>query len=292
MESMSIKEKIKKKKFKIKKKWLIIGGVILVVAIVLLIGLNKSRAEQSGLTFSDTTVLALSDIQDTVNTTGTVESASSMTVYSTLAYTVKAVNVEVGDYVEKGALLAELDGDAIADQIESQEAAIGVSSNASAEQIKSAQDNYNAAKYALENGLNAAIISAESQVQITYDNYLATQENYARYEDGLDEGENSSLLSAQAARNTAKMNLESAEDAYDLAKAAYDAAKLARDNKQSELDEANDERAAINSGGGRYHRDRRGNRNLDCGTCCSTGNPGCGAKTIGQRRTGVGLCRG
>jgi multidrug efflux pump subunit AcrA (membrane-fusion protein) len=241
--------KIPRGKIKIKKKWLIISGVVvLVVILALAIGGALGRSGQSSLSLSDTTLLEKHDISDTISATGTVESATSMAVYSSLAYPVKSVSVEVGDYVEQGDLLAELDGETIAEQIESQETALGVANNNSSQQIKAAEDNYQAYLYALEHGLNPSIISGQSQVTAAYDTYITAQQTFTRYQESLEEDENTLLLTQEAALDSAKSNREAAKEAYDAAKAAQQEAAAQVSDQQAELTAAqNDLLAAQNA---------------------------------------------
>ena len=99
------------------------GPLLLAAAVLLLVAFNLLKGGKSTaptLALADTSVLSREDMQNTISATGTVESASSMLVYSTAAYTVQEVPVEVGDYVEEGQLLAKLDDQNIQDQIDSQ----------------------------------------------------------------------------------------------------------------------------------------------------------------------------
>ncbi|MEG1537330.1 MAG: HlyD family efflux transporter periplasmic adaptor subunit [Clostridiales bacterium] len=190
------------------------------------------------LSLDDTTVLTTADFVNSISATGIVESASSMTVYSTLPYTVQSVAVTVGDMVEEGQLLATLDSASIQKQIESQQTGLNSTQQSSAQQIKSAQDNYNAAKYALDSGLNATLISANSQVQSAYETYIKATENYQRYQAGLDAQENTTLLSQDAALAGAENAVDSAQDGYAVAQDARDAASDKVQAKQQELDQA------------------------------------------------------
>ncbi|NLF80421.1 MAG: HlyD family efflux transporter periplasmic adaptor subunit [Clostridia bacterium] len=235
-------------KNKLKKKWLIIGGAILLLLILIIAisGMLK-KAAQSGLSFYDITVLEQGDISDTISATGIVESAVSMSVYSSLAYPVKAVHVEVGDQVQEGDLLAELDGEKIARQIESQETALSVAGGSGSQQIKSAEDNYQAFQYGLEHGLNSGILNAESQVTAAYNAYVTAQETYERYQAGVDKDENTTLLAQQQALNSAKSNRAAMQEAYEAAQAAdkkAGAQRAAITEAQNELAAAQNARAA------------------------------------------------
>ena len=214
----------------------IAAGVLLVLAVSLL-GRGKSGGDAT-LALTDTTVLSRTDLQNTISATGTVESASSMMVYSTLAYTVQEVPVEVGDYVEEGQLLARLDSQNIQDQIDSQEAGRSASSGSSAAAIASARDNYEQFKAGLEDGMNSGILSAESAVTNAYNTYTNAVTTYERYKEGLDSGENATLLNQDAALRGARTTMESAQENYTNALDALYTAEDDINDAQADLDDA------------------------------------------------------
>lgn len=220
-----------------KKRRVLIGAAIVLVAALLL--LPKSGGQESSvLDLSDTTVLRYTDLRSSISASGTIESANSTLVYSTASYTVKAVHVEVGDQVEEGQLLAELDDQNIQEQIRSQEISLNQSAASSAQQIQTAQDNYNNYKTGLEQGLNSTLNSAQNQVSTAYESYIKAKNTYERYKDGLDEGENTTLINAESALRTAENTLDAAEDAYDSAYDRRQSAASARSSAKSALAQA------------------------------------------------------
>ena len=254
-------------KRKKRKKWLIPVVVVAVVAVAVILGaVFGGKEQQAILNLTDTTVLSYQDMEDTISVSGTVESASTTTIYSTMAYPVMAVHVEVGDYVEEGQLLAELDGKTLQNQITTQEIGLETAERTSGMQVQTAQNNYQNFKEGLDQGLNQTLNGAKTQVETAYDNYIRARNTYERYAESLNVGENttiigaeSALRSARTAYETAQDNLplamdalESAEKAEADAKAAvdeawpeYDAAKKARDDKQQEVDALNTELEAL-----------------------------------------------
>ena len=224
-----------------RKKWpyVLLAAVLVLGAASLLGRLSRSTGD-AVLARTDTATLVRSDLRDTISATGTVESAQSMTVYSTMAYTVQEVYVEEGDYVEAGQLLCKLDDQNIQDQIESQQASLSASNGASAASITAARDSYEQFKYALENGLNTSIISAENAVTNAYNAYLTAQDTYQRYQDGLNAGENPTLLGQETALRTARNAVEAADQAYAAALEALDSADSAWDDAADALDDAED----------------------------------------------------
>lgn len=193
----------------------VVAGICLAVVLaVFFLSPKDARAGSAVLDLSGTTVLQYMDMEDSISATGTVESAESMMVYSTMAYTVQEVLVEVGDYVEDGQLLARLDGQNILDSIESQEASLSASSGTSAASIAAAKDNYEQFKATLEDGLNSSILNAESAVTNAYNSYTSAVNTYERYKEGLDAGENTTLLNQEASLRSARTALESAQETY------------------------------------------------------------------------------
>ena len=221
LEETAVKPRRKKKKFK--KRWLVLAVVVLAAAGGLL--LRKKGANTQTVLASDTQVLSYTDLESSVSATGTVESSDTTKVYSTLAYQVKSVLVEVGDTVQEGALLAELDAEPIENQIATQQTSMEVASGSAGAQVQSAYDAYENFKQGLDAGLNASLIGAQSQVDTAYDAYVRAQNAYDRYKENVELGENTQVLSVEAQRNSAATALDQAETALDTANEAYKVAK-------------------------------------------------------------------
>lgn len=220
-----------------RRKWPVAVAVLL--AIMLVLGFLTAGKEH-GVVISptETALLVRTDLEDSVSATGTVESAQCMTVYSTMAYTVQEVLVEVGDRVEEGQLLCKLDDQNIRDQIETQQASLDASTAASNASINAAQDNYQQFKNSLEKGLNASIISAENAVTNAYNAYISAQNNYDRYLAGLQAGENTTLLAQESALRNARSAVENAYDAHEKALESAETAEDALDALEDALREA------------------------------------------------------
>lgn len=230
---------LSKTKKKTKKR--VITAVVLVAlaAVLILPGVLGGGKEVPQLDLTDTTVLAYTDLRSTISATGTVESAESTTVYSTVAYPVMAVHVEVGDQVREGDLLAELDDHSIQNQITSQEISLDLSTRSSSQQVQAAQDNYNNFKSGIDQGLNATLNGAKNQVENAYNNYEKALTAYKRYRDSLDEGENTALLNAEAAYRSASEARDTARETYRQLSDGYDAAAEAYAEAEAQWNEAN-----------------------------------------------------
>ena len=221
LKETAVKPRRKKKKFK--KRWLVLAVVVLAAAGGLL--LRKKGGNTQTVLASDTQVLSYTDLESSVSATGTVESSDTTKVYSTLANQVKSVLVEVGDTVQEGDLLAELDAEPIENQIATQQTSMEVASGSAGAQVQSAYDAYENFKQGLDAGLNASLIGAQSQVDTAYDAYVRAQNAYDRYKENVELGENTQVLSVEAQRNSAATALDQAEDAESSAKKAYNALK-------------------------------------------------------------------
>ena len=219
LKETAVKPRRKKKKFK--KRWVVLAVVVLVAAGGFL--LRKKGGNTQTVLASDTQVLSYTDLESSVSATGTVESSDTTKVYSTLAYQVKSVLVEVGDTVQEGDLLAELDGEQIENQIATQQTSMEVASGSAGAQVQSAYDAYENFKQGLDAGLNASLIGAQSQVDTAYDAYVRAQNAYDRYKENVELGENTQVLSVEAQRNSAATALDQARKAESSADDAVDA---------------------------------------------------------------------
>ncbi len=217
-------EKPQKKKRKIKKRWYVLGAIVLVVAFLLIRCTSQIKQVINQLAYSDTTVLASADIEKSISATGRVESASTENVYSTMSYTVMNVNVEVGDVVSVGDVLCELDPENIQKQINEKEISMDTSKKTSGQQVETAKDNYDNFKDGINSGTNSSLISANSSVQNAYDNWQKAMKAYNDYRNTLNWGENTTILNLETAMDNAEMNLNTARKTYEDAKTAYEAA--------------------------------------------------------------------
>ncbi len=212
-----MKENVKSRKsiknlFKGKKK---IIAIIIVIILVLLILMPKGRGRAFETVYlTDTTQVTYGQIKNTVSAAGTVESASSMSVYSSLNYPVEEIMVKVGDYVEQGQVMAQLDSHSVQNAITSQQIALEQSSANANQGVKAAQDNYDNFKDTIDQGLNTSLNSAQSQKDSAYDTYQKAIETYERFEKSIADGENTTLINAQTSLKTAQSNLESVEESY------------------------------------------------------------------------------
>lgn len=219
-----------------KKKKLMIGGVVLVVVAAVVFA-TFGKGGSAPLTVR-AIPLERQTLSNTVSATGAVESSEDHKVYSTVTSLVKEINVKVGDRVEAGQVLAQLDTESLELNIAQSEATINQSKNVAYQQIKQAQKNLDNAKKTLEAGLNSSAISAESGVnsaeinkenaslslQTALDNQEATEDMVGSYRDAY--------YDARSDYQSAKADYEKAKKAYDKAMEGTNSTVLAGFNRR------------------------------------------------------------
>ncbi|MEQ8198373.1 MAG: efflux RND transporter periplasmic adaptor subunit [Clostridiaceae bacterium] len=226
------------KKNRNRKKIIILGSVALVAASAFIvtmtgIGIPKIKA-------SDTTVLARTNIEKSISASGTVETSNAYKVYNTLNYPVEEIYVEVGQVVQKGDKLCQLDNDSLKKQIELKETAIGMSAEQAALLVKASEEKYNAAKAALANGTNSSIVSGNNAVNIAYYAWQKAKKGYDDYSAFLNSGDNSQILLQKAAADNAAGFLENARFVYNQAESDLSSAKRTLDQARNKMDDADD----------------------------------------------------
>ena len=191
----------------------IIGGVCAALAVVVVGGYVITSQKGAAQMIVSTETLQQMDLKNTISLTGTVETQTGRKVYSTLTYPVESVNVEVGDVVQEGDVLAKLKTDDLELDIAQQQAAVTASNNQAAHQIEVSRKAYENAKENYENGLDSSAISAEQSVTQAENN--VTQSEYSV--------------------ESAKLQVESAEAAVRDAKENY---RLTRDQLEGNVTDA------------------------------------------------------
>lgn len=209
-------------------------GVLAVVVVGSYFALNRNNAVQAMVS---TETLQQMDLQNTVSLSGVVESQSGRKVYSTLSYLVEQVNVQVGDVVQQGDVLAQLKTDDLQMDIAQQQAAVNASKNQSAHQIEVSRKAYENAKENYENGLDSGALSAEQGVtSAEYSVEQAQQQLKAAKAAVYDAKENCRVTRDQLEGNItdAEEALRDAEEALGDAQAAYNDAVAGQESAKKE----------------------------------------------------------
>ena len=109
-----IKEEVsgkpEKKKFKLKKKYVIIGAVALIAIFFIS---RTVFANQNQAVTVQTAAIAKGEIENILSISGTVESAETRTYFSEVAAPIDTVNVKVGDKVKSGDVIYTYDADSL-----------------------------------------------------------------------------------------------------------------------------------------------------------------------------------
>jgi HlyD family secretion protein len=224
----------KGKKIKFAKKAVVIlavGALILAVGVYSCSIKNKSKSIHTNIT---TTTLTKTTLQDVIAVSGTVHSNETYNVYTTLAYPVKTIQVDVGDKVKKGDVLAVLDTATLEQDIEQQEYAVADSHKSAALSLAQAKRNYENMLYLYNNDLISSVVSAKAALQTAEDDY-----NYKKllFENG--QISQSELDQAQSNYEQAQKNLEAAqlqaEQDLQNAKDTYDSAVIKAEDKSADV---------------------------------------------------------
>lgn len=248
----------------------------LAAAIVLRFLPQKGAAQGSTVSFVRTTTLQKTSLENSVSTTGTVESANVSTVTTDLKYTVKSVNVQVGDTVQAGDVICTLDTEDLEKQIERAKESLTDQSEQTQEAYDKALKSYNEAKKGYDDAVTAAddaeddyydswddlnaAVNQVSALQADYDSKqsqlssMLTEYNEAVSTYGVDSDEakaakdryeqfkEGAAKDAQTALENAQMTTgyQSLVQAKDQAVAAWEQAKTAKEQAEKQLETASE----------------------------------------------------
>lgn len=248
----------------------------LAAAIVLRFLPQKGAAQGSTVSFVRTTTLQKTSLENSVSTTGTVESANVSTVTTDLKYTVKSVNVQVGDTVQAGDVICTLDTEDLEKQIERAKESLTDQTEQTQEAYDKALKSYNEAKEDYDDAVTAAddaeddyydswddlnaAVNQVSALQADYDSKqsqlssMLTEYNEAVSTYGVDSDEakaakdryeqfkEGAAKDAQTALENAQMTTgyQSLVQAKDQAVAAWEQAKTAKEQAEKQLETASE----------------------------------------------------
>lgn len=205
---------------------------------------------------SRTLVLQKTTLQDTVSTTGVIESVDITRVYSATPATILTQPLNVGDVVTKGQVLCEIDATSLKSQITQQEAQLSTTARQAAQQVEAARKNYETYAQNMNAGDSTNVLSGLSQIesakasvdqaQIKLDSlkndysdeaqeYRSSRERLNEAKEDLKAAETSGV---SAAITAAQMVLDQAEAGYDIARNAYQSSATAFEQAEISLDSA------------------------------------------------------
>ncbi|WP_308534918.1 efflux RND transporter periplasmic adaptor subunit [uncultured Mobiluncus sp.] len=212
------KKKLKLGKGKTSKKKKIIIGVsaVAVLAIAGLVipavmGLGAPKYDPTAVYRGDVATVTKDDVIKSLNMTGTLKSAKSMTLFSSLNSKVQTLNVKAGDRVSQGQLLAQLDSSEAMSQLSSQQSQLNESRITQQNSIDEAAQNYQNAKSALDQGLNQDIRGAQTALHEAQNEYVKASRAYDRMKKDKASGSLPAITENDAALRSALQEYENAK---------------------------------------------------------------------------------
>ncbi len=197
---------------KLKKRWIILAIVIVLVVAIVIGIMNLGKNFSMPIYSSDVVTLSKGDFVKVINETGVIGSDNSEAVFCLQNYAVDELNVEVGDTVKKGDVLAQLEKDALERQIALKEEEISKSDNSSSLQITQATDKYNDAKESVDDLTHSAILNAQKMLDSAQRNADLAKESY---EDKINEEVNYDFEKLDISIENALVMLNSAKETYE-----------------------------------------------------------------------------
>lgn len=218
-----------------RKKKVIIGvSAVAVLAIAgfgipAVMGLGAPKYDPTAVYRGDVTTVVREDVTKTISMTGTLKSAKTMTLFSSLNSKVQALNVKAGDRVNQGQLLAQLDSSEANSQLASQQAQLNESRITQQNSIDEAAQNYQNAKSALDQGMNQEIRGAQTSLREAETEYVKSSRAYEQMKQERDNRTLQALLEQENALRSAYQEVENAKMEAGRAGAAVSEANLQRD---------------------------------------------------------------
>ncbi|MGN0515393.1 efflux RND transporter periplasmic adaptor subunit [Eubacterium sp.] len=206
----TVEAKTKKSKRPLTKKKKIILSVVAIILVIALcttfIFMRNGSSSSSNYAFIRTTTLSKGTLEDSFSATGTVKSAQTSNVTTSLSYPIKSVLVSVGDEVKEGDVIATLDSSDLEVQIEREQKNISSSLTQAQSSYDSAKSSYNTAKEGLS--------SASTALEDAKNEYTPAKSNYNNAV--------SAVKSYQSAYDSALKSYENAGAKYVKAQKEYD----------------------------------------------------------------------
>jgi len=166
---------------------------------------------------------------DRITVRGAVESVNSRNIYSNLGFNVESVHVEVGDVVTTGQILAALDTTDLEFAIAQLRVEIDMAQRSSHITISDSQRMFNEATANLANNTNMRILHAEAALNTANVNLTQARRDREIVLSDYEIGSNIVVLSAESAMLSARADLDVLIDSVERLQAMYDAGFLARE---------------------------------------------------------------
>lgn len=265
---------------------IIIGCTVFVVAIVgaaVFFNSNKKKEVPTEVSMQ-TAVLEKRTVMNTLSITGTVESAASKTVTSSMTdVEVETVNAQVGDHVKKGDIICIFDSSDLKEDLADAQTNLNVSQAKTANELKAAEEALENAKASTEiskaratenaNEASSSYLEAKEKSEKAYEEYENAEEKasnlnkkVSEYKDNLqeaktelknlkntleqtqDEEEKSAVQKEIESKNA---EITSINQTYEKAQTDYEAAKKTAEEKLAAYETA---RKEADSAGSTYKK--------------------------------------
>lgn len=191
-----------------------IVGLIAAVLVAVVIVVSAVNAGGTEGRYQETTV-ATRDIVSYLEFSGNIEAVDVSNVYAGVAAQIMEVNVEEGDQVEAGDVVAVLDSSEVEYNIAVQEATLNLAELTDSYNIKDSQTSLDNLNEQLEGGLNSTLNTAQETLLTAQQNYQDAVETYNQAKEELDNGTTQAVVSARQSVASAQASYDSAEDQHE-----------------------------------------------------------------------------
>ena len=169
--------------------------------------INKSNSQADA---PKVLTVTTQDIENTIPVSGTIDAAKSVKVYTKITGPVQQVNVEAGQRVNEGQLLAVLDVSQQERELRTQKAQEANALIEAMTAVENAQEDYNDYAQLLDQGMSPELTSAQAAARSADNAYDVAQREFDLVRSRTDAGRNPDLVSREQAIESARSGLFSA----------------------------------------------------------------------------------
>lgn len=203
--------------------------ILLVIALGFTIYKVKFAAKPTTQNNVKYTTLKKTNIATAISSSGAIKSGDSTNVYSNFSYNVASIKVAVGDVVKKGDVLATIDTKTLEDEIAQSTQSVTANEQKATLSLKTAKQKYENLKYLYDNNLNTDLINAQAAVDSAKLDLDDKNKTYEYDKVMLQNGEIS-----QNELDKAQASYTNSKNAYDQKKVALEATKVNVDQTLAE----------------------------------------------------------
>ena len=205
---------------KIKKRWIIIGAVVLIIVGYFAVKSFFKNPIDSYVTEK----VSKGEVVQEISETGSVRATENISLGFKTTGKLAKINAAVGDSVKKGDILAELDLAQLSSQLRSAQASLDVAKTqydkllkgSTPEDIKIYEDALASAQHDLDSAYSSSINTLNDAYTKVYNAYTAAASIQASYFSTSDQGG----IKVQDSKISINKNMQSAKNYLDIAKSA------------------------------------------------------------------------